>query len=240
MKKRTINETIDYIDKNIERRLNEISSTKIIGIYDKFSDIDCRTLQKYRVRNAAIERAPLKLEFVGKNNLGIVALFVIPYRVDSTFSHRSRSSEERIRNGYSRIAKETGLKESMSALGLNNKVQKKFSKVNSIDNVFSPKDVYNSFIMYSKNETGEYKRISSYKNIMESIANYVGYRDRTLEEDIASFFKSDDFFFGCEDSHIMFDVPSDCRKFIKFICQLVNDAWRIDISRYLDWHDFMH
>jgi len=239
MKKRTINETIDYIDKNIERRLNEISSTKIIGIYDNYYVTDSRTLQKTRVRNAAIERAPLKLEFVGKNNFGIVALFAIPYRVDSTLSHRTNPSvKERIRKGYRRIAIETDLKESMSSLGLNNKVQKKFSKVDSIDNVFSPKDVYNSFIMYSKNETGNFKRLSPYRNIMESIANYVGYgRYDTLEENIANFFKSSDFF---ADGCIMFDVPSDCRKFIKFICQLVNDAWRIDISGELDWHDFMH
>jgi len=193
MKKRTINETIDYIDKNIERRLNEISSTKIIGIYDNYFDTDSRTLQKVRVRNAAIERAPLKLEFVGKNNLGIVALFAIPYRVDSTFSHRSIISEERIRKGYRRIARETGLKESMTSLGLNNKVQKKFSKVDSIDNIFSPEDVYNSFIVYSKNETGEYKRF--YKNIMESIASYVGNdTNNTLEESIAKFFSSSFFF----------------------------------------------
>ena len=243
MKKRTINETIDYIDKNIERRLNEISSTKIIGIYDKFNDTDYRTLQKDRVLNTAIERAPLKLEFVGNNNFKIVALFAIPSRVNFTDIERSCRAE-RIRTGYYRISKETNLdldvKESITSLGLNSKVQKKFSNVDPIENVFSPKDVYNSFIVYAKYDGGGYRRLSG-SSLMKSIAecvgyNYLAYPNTSLEKDIANFFKCSDFF---KDGKIEFEVPSDCRKFIKFVCRLVNDAWRIDISKYLDWHEFM-
>lgn len=246
-KKRTTEETIEFLTSMNKIKLNEVSSATMLNILDKYRiSSSGRSLQKERVKEEAISRAPIKIDFVGKtrftrrnHNFSATQVVFIPY------------VNKKVRNAYGQLLDgidkflyliDTGetldtkdLEESVS-LGLAKKVQNSFEKKDPISNISSP-SVFNDFrVFYINNTDGKMENECEVRSVREYICDKVDGNDNMpLDRVIFDLFSSG----GSYSFDLRFEKPLDCRRYFKALSGLVMSSWGVDISKLIDWHEFM-
>lgn len=246
-KKRTAEETVEFLTSMNKIKLNEVSSATMFNILDKYrTSSGGRSLQRERIRKEAISRAPIKIDFVGGTKLSTrnhiyspTQVVFIPY------------INKKIRNVYGNLIDgidkflhlidtdetldDKDLEESVN-LGLAKKVQNSFEKKDPIANISSP-SVFNDLRIIFINKTD-----SENKNEYEvsSLREYICYRldqnSIALDRAIFGLFSNDGSF---SKFVLRFEKPLDCRRYWKTLSGLVMSLWGVDISKLIDWHEFM-
>ena len=124
------------------------------------------------------------------------------------------------------------LEESVN-LGLAKKVQSSFEKKDPIANIATP-SVFNDLrIFYIDNTDSENKNEYEVRSVREYICDKVD-RSLALDHVIFSLFSNGSYSFN-----LRFEKPLDCRRYWKTLSSLVMSSWGVDISRLIDWHEFM-
>lgn len=244
-KKRTAEETVEFLTTMNKIKLNEVSSATMFNILDKYrTSSSGRSLQRERVKEEAISRAPIKIDFVGETKFSTknqyfsaTRVVFIPY-VNKTVRHKNGN----LINGIDKFLHliDTGetlddkdLEESVN-LGLAKKVQSSFEKKDPIANIASP-SVFNDIrIIYIDNTDSENKNEYEVKSVREYICDKVDRNSLALDESIFSLFSDGPYSFN-----LRFEKPLDCRRYWKTLSGLVMSSWGVDISRLVDWHEFM-
>ncbi len=244
-KKRTAEETVRFLTSMNKIKLNEVSSATMFNILDKYRSSSIgRSLQRERVKKEAISRAPIKIDFVGGTKFSTGNQYFSPTQV-VFIPYVNKKIRDNFGNLIGGIDKflhlidtdetldDKDLEESVN-LGLAKKVQSSFEKKDPISSIAAP-SVFNDFrVFYIDNTVGK-KSEYEVRSVREYICDKLNRRDdNLLDHLIFSLFGDSSYSFS-----LRFEKPLDCRRYWKTLSGLVMSSWGVDISRFVDWHEFM-
>lgn len=239
---KSVSRVLDEYIKKSGCKLNEISSSKIMGVMksDKFEgEFHKETRRIKRILSILRSRTPYHLNFSGEVYLNdkqlIKSVYIVTYKDNSLPDFRGIP-------GYfddgddlqAHFTKEYNLTESTS-LGLSKKVADKQREKDAVENLEMTKPSYkNTFDVYFEfDDETVIRKVDVGRRLLivanrEDISRNRG--GKTKDELI-------DMFLTHHATNLTFDKAFDCRRWIKMIQTVFHNLWGIDAN--FDWHQLM-